>query len=592
MASFRRGTDACRCRVRVMPEISSFVFAALVGFCLFSALITYSLGIFVYAQKPASAIHRLFLALMVAATYWALGEFFIWQAPDYGLFIFWLKASSVWTIVVALTVHFIIAFIDAIPSKGMKRALILGSSLYLPAVLFTLIGIFTDWIFIVAYEPGFGYVYFPVLTNPVCQIITLYYFLLIIWAVSAIFLSWQRAPHGRIRHQNCLVCAGIATVIFFGALSGAILPIFGIYTPNLVFIGIVIFSMLIAYAIRRYGLFVLSPETAVTDILRTMPDGMILADPDGHIIAVNESATEIFSDTEAGLVSRSIGSLIPNDAQRDIWQTIIEEASVSDFEVILSHEVPRVVSIAGSMVMDRDEKPAGIVLIIRDITGRKTSETALRIANEKISMLSQLTRHDISNLVTALSGYLTILEDDCDAEESGRYLSLSVDIVDKIIQHLEFSREYQEIGSERPVWQELEEMIGRAVHSLPHEGVDIDVRVIPVEIYADPLSEKVMYNLLENAIRHGETVKNIHITMEEETDGFLVVAFEDDGVGVGADEKEKIFRFGYGNNTGFGLAFSREILSVTDMGITETGTEGRGARFEMRIPRPGWRYPE
>ena len=80
--------------------------------------------------------------------------------------------------------------------------------------------------------------------------------------------------------------------------------------------------------------------------------------------------------------------------------------------------------------------------------------------------------------------------------------------------------------------------------------------------------------------------------MKEEAGGSLVIVFEDDGVGVCGDEKGKIFRFGYGKNTGFGLAFSREILSVTDIGIAETGTEGRGARFEISIPRPGWRYPE
>ena len=572
--------------------IPSFVFAVLVGFCLVSALITYSLGIFVYAQKPASAIHRLFLVVMLAVTCWALGEFFLWQATDYNGFLFWMEVSSLWTLVIALAVHFIIAFTDAIPSKGMQRALLLGSGLYLPSLLFALIEISTDWIYTVSYEPGFGYVYLPVLTNPVCQIMFVYYILVMVWAVYAIFLSWQRAPPGRVRRQNRLVCIGVATIIFCGSLSGVVFPFWGIHLPNLVFIGIVIFSLLITYAIRRYGLFVLSPETALTEILRTMPDGMVLADKDGHIIAVNQSVNGIVNDTGADLAGRSIGSLIPGDACRDIRQTILEEGSISDFEVTLPYEVPRVVSIAGSMVMDREGKPAGFVIIIRDITGRKASETALRIANEKLSLLSRLTRHDISNLVTALSGYLTVLEDSCKDGESRQYLLSSIDIVDKIIQHLEFSAEYQEIGSKQPVWQGLGPMIDRAVQSLAHEGVDIQVHVMPAAMYADSLSEKVIYNLLENAIRHGETVKNIRITTEEQADGTLLLAFEDDGRGVDADEKEKIFRFGYGKNTGFGLAFSREILSVTNIGITETGTEGRGARFEIRIPPQAWRYPE
>jgi signal transduction histidine kinase len=67
------------------------------------------------------------------------------------------------------------------------------------------------------------------------------------------------------------------------------------------------------------------------------------------------------------------------------------------------------------------------------------------------------------------------------------------------------------------------------------------------------------------------------------------VAFEDDGAGVGDGEKEKIFGYGYGKNTGFGLAFSRDILSVTEIVIRETGAAGRGARFEILVPPRAWR---
>jgi len=113
-----------------------------------------------------------------------------------------------------------------------------------------------------------------------------------------------------------------------------------------------------------------------------------------------------------------------------------------------------------------------------------------------------------------------------------------------------------------------------------------------VEIYADPLSVKAVYNLLENAIRHGETLTRLVVSTGERPDGTLVLAFDDDGVGVRDEEKERIFRYGYGNNTGFGLAFSREILSVTGIGIAETGRFGKGARFEVLVPAQAWRRLE
>ena len=66
--------------------------------------------------------------------------------------------------------------------------------------------------------------------------------------------------------------------------------------------------------------------------------------------------------------------------------------------------------------------------------------------------------------------------------------------------------------------------------------------------------------------------------------GQAVIVCEDDGVGVPAGDKERIFDKGFGKNTGLGLALSREILDITGITITETGTPGAGARFEITVP--------
>jgi signal transduction histidine kinase len=64
---------------------------------------------------------------------------------------------------------------------------------------------------------------------------------------------------------------------------------------------------------------------------------------------------------------------------------------------------------------------------------------------------------------------------------------------------------------------------------------------------------------------------------------------EDDGVGVPPGMKDSVFRPGIGRHTGFGLFLVREVLGITGMSIRETGQPGRGARFEIRIPRGGFR---
>lgn len=95
--------------------------------------------------------------------------------------------------------------------------------------------------------------------------------------------------------------------------------------------------------------------------------------------------------------------------------------------------------------------------------------------------------------------------------------------------------------------------------------------------------ERVLYNLFDNTIRYG--VKTTHIrSYYAIDDGSLKWIIEDDGVGIAIEEKENVFQKGYGHNTGLGLFLVREILSITDCSIAETGVPGVGARFEIQVP--------
>ena len=110
-----------------------------------------------------------------------------------------------------------------------------------------------------------------------------------------------------------------------------------------------------------------------------------------------------------------------------------------------------------------------------------------------------------------------------------------------------------------------------------------------LQIFADPLFEKVMYNLTDNTIRHGETATVIHVYVVTEQDNIRII-WKDNGVGVPSREKEMIFQRGYGKNTGFGLFLIREIFAITGMTIQETGEPGKGARFEINVPNGKWQF--
>jgi signal transduction histidine kinase len=161
-------------------------------------------------------------------------------------------------------------------------------------------------------------------------------------------------------------------------------------------------------------------------------------------------------------------------------------------------------------------------------------------------------------------------------------------VLKTIQQQIEFTRIYEDLGSQQPVWINLDSII-------PHSSVPASVTLVSeiadLSVFADPLIDKVFFNLLDNSLRHGQQVTLIRISSRE-SDGTLTVVWEDNGCGIPDEDKENIFRRGFGKNTGLGMFLAREILSLTDMVIKETGVQGKGARFEITVPKGGWRVKE
>ena len=156
-------------------------------------------------------------------------------------------------------------------------------------------------------------------------------------------------------------------------------------------------------------------------------------------------------------------------------------------------------------------------------------------------------------------------------------------LADTIQRQISFTRDYQDMGVKSPLWQNVAEIVRTSALSVPMLDINLEITTGGLEIYADPLLEKVFFNLLDNAVRYGEHVTGIYVSWERRDDS-AVILFEDNGVGVPEPDKQAIFEEGVGRNTGFGLFLAREILGITGMTIRETGTEGNGACFEITVP--------
>jgi len=265
--------------------------------------------------------------------------------------------------------------------------------------------------------------------------------------------------------------------------------------------------------------------------------------------------------------------------EQEIAERRIAQKNLEDLTRTLEHRVA-----------DRTRELSEVNEILKnDIIERGKIGKSLQQANQKLNILSSVTRHDILNKLMALLTFL-----DLSKEEAKKnpvileYVEKELEISEAIQRQIEFTRFYQDVGVKAPEWEDVAAVIRRAADSLKVHGITPDVMISGLVIYADPLIEKVFYNLMENSIRHGKHITTMAFSCHETPEG-LVIVYTDNGVGIAAEDKERIFLRGFGKNTGLGMFLSREILGITSIVIKETGEQGKGVRFEISVPGENYR---
>jgi PAS domain S-box-containing protein len=328
-------------------------------------------------------------------------------------------------------------------------------------------------------------------------------------------------------------------------------------------------------------------------IVDNAAEGILLVSWDTRtIIEANPSSIRLFGYTAGELSGITADDLIATrDGQEGTWGDRIctPEGWSGEVQFRCRDGSLRDVEFT-SRIIYPEGAPALTCIVAHDVTDRKHAEVALRLAHRKLNLLSGITRHDILNQLTVLSGYLELSGTVFTNTRLREYVDKEKKAATAIRRMIDFTKDFEEIGQQKSGWHKADAIIRQLVKTANFPAIILDSRLGGLELYADPLIERVFNNLLDNAVRHGEHVKKITVTAEPADSG-LVVRWEDDGVGVPDAEKKRIFERGFGKNTGLGLFLAREILDLTGISIRETGTFGSGARFEMIVPFGSFRYP-
>lgn len=316
-------------------------------------------------------------------------------------------------------------------------------------------------------------------------------------------------------------------------------------------------------------------------------EGIILIDANSkEILEVNPAFKERFGYTDEEVASLTLYDIMaeePAEVDRDLLK-VVKKGHLPGEKRFRCKDTSEIMVGVHAGVIDQYRDDAVVFIITYDLSCKNQVEEALLEANKKLRILTGLTRHDILNQLSAMHGLVYLSMNESDPECVQKYLSTAHKVCGEIGATVGFTREYETLGGASFGWYLVSPIIESAKTGVVSESVTIENEIpVDLEVYTDQLIRKVFSTLIDNAIRHGEDVTTICFSCFER-DGDLVITCEDDGAGIPEEEKALIFDQGYGKNTGIGLFLAGEILGVTGMSIKETGTPGKGARFEVIVP--------
>ncbi|MGB5079929.1 MAG: ATP-binding protein [Burkholderiales bacterium] len=273
------------------------------------------------------------------------------------------------------------------------------------------------------------------------------------------------------------------------------------------------------------------------------------------------------------------------------------------------------VSTSGQPVFDEDGGFKGYRGVGKDITGRKTAETALRQAHDQLALKAQelarsndelqqfayVASHDLQEPLRMISSYTQLLmrrygsKLDQDAKE---FTDFIVDGAARMKQLIEDLLAYSRVGTRGSEFKPAdgEAVLYKALANLraatEASGAAITHDPLPTLTADESQLVQLLQNLIGNAIKFkGSETPRIHVGAKEE-DGAWVLSIKDNGIGIDPQYFERIFILFqrlHGKaeypGTGIGLAICKKIVDRHGGRIWVESKLGHGCCFYFSLPK-------
>jgi PAS domain S-box-containing protein len=342
-------------------------------------------------------------------------------------------------------------------------------------------------------------------------------------------------------------------------------------------------------------------------------DGMLVVNQAGEIVSLNVQAERQFGYYRDDLVGRHIQTVIPRGVTERL-SAVCAEVTARTRSLQMGLEIQGRRSDGSDfpieIMLTPRESAEGILMTvaIRDLTERKNAErllaatgAELQRSNDELGQFASIASHDLQEPLRMVASYTRLLATnyhgrlDSDADE---FIAFAVDGCDRMQQMIRDLLTYSRAGSERPALANIssEDTLREALVNLraaiQQSGAVVTHDSLPEIMMDRGQLIQVFQNLIGNAIKyHNAGVPRVHVSALAADGGQWIFSVRDNGLGIDADEFDRIFvlfqrlhaREEFAG-TGIGLSICKKVLERLGGKIWVESTVGEGSTFHFTVP--------
>ncbi len=346
-------------------------------------------------------------------------------------------------------------------------------------------------------------------------------------------------------------------------------------------------------------------------LIEIIPDAIVIVDNEGKIRYINSQTTSMFGYSPHELIGEMVEVLLPHrfksrhvDHRVNYSKHPVRRPMGSVIDLYGRKKDGTEFSVDITISPIETENGTLIISVIRDISGRKKAEEeAKRRAKQLEDLVSTMT-HDLKTpLIAAETSYRHLQEGYFGklTENQKQIVSLltqsnahTLRLVNNLLSVFKYESQSYKLLLEQI---EVSELLGRAHDKvkpfLKDKGINLKVTQTNFQFVCDPFEiERVLVNLLTNAIKYTPNDERIELQAVKDEDGNVIISVQDNGIGISSEDLPNLFeRFWQSkrsnlnsNSTGLGLYLSRQIVEAHGGKIWAESSSRKGATISFKIP--------